>query len=265
MRKIYFVLFSIMLVCVGCQWNLSNTNAENNNGRITIERFDRLERHFLTSGDIAALQQMKTDYPVQTQTLIEHVLRLGHVDEPDINDRFLVFFQDSTLQALIGDVEKQYSNMSDLEKELSKAFQRLEEMIPTMQTPKVYAQIGSLDQSIVVGEGLLGISLDKYLGTNHPIYLRYGYTAKQRAMMKRDFIVPDCLGFYLLSLYPFTNETFADEQTAKAYADEHMAKIQYVVNKALGRNAFNSDKVKDIEQYMASHPKVSANELLAEK
>lgn len=254
-----------MLVCVGCQWNLSNTNDEKDNGRITIERFDRLERHFLTSGDIASLQQMKTDYPMQTQTLIEHVLRLGHMDEPDINNRFLVFFQDSTLQALIGDVEKQYANMSDLEKELSEAFRHLEEMIPIVQTPQVYAQIGSLDQSIVVGEGLLGISLDKYLGSNHPIYLRYGYTEKQRAMMKRDFIVPDCLSFYLLSLYPFIDQTFADEQAAKAYADEHMAKIQYVVNKAMGRKAFTRDKVKEVEQFMASHPKVSANELLAGK
>ncbi len=265
MRKIYFVLFSIMLFCVGCQWNLSSQNAEKDHGRISIERFDRLERHFLTSGDIAALQQMKTDYPVQTQTLIEHVLRLGHVDAPDINSRFLIFFQDSTLQALIEDVEKQYSDMSDLERELSEAFQRLEEMIPIVQTPKVYAQIGSLDQSIVVGDGLLGISLDKYLGTNHPIYLRYGYTEMQRAMMKRDYIVPDCLSFYLLSLYPFAEQSVDDELTAKAYADKHMAKIQYVVNKAMRRKVFNSENVKAVESYMASHPKESANELLAGK
>lgn len=253
MRKIYFILFSVMLACVGCQWNLSNTNTENGYANIVIERFDRLERHFLTSGDIAALQQMKTDYPVQTQTLIEHVLRLGHIDEPDINHRFLVFFQDSTLKMLIGDVEKQYADVSDLEKELSEAFQRLEEMIPTMQTPQVYAQIGSLDQSIVVGERMLGISLDKYLGTNHPIYIRYGYTDKQRAMMKREFIAPDCLSFYLLSLYPFTDET---------QNDEHMAKIQYVVNKAMNRKVFNRDKVKDVERYVDSHPKISVNELL---
>lgn len=256
MRKIYFILFSLMLACVGCQWNLSNSTTENDNGRIVIERYDRLERHFLTTGDTAALQQMKTDYPVQTQTLIENVLRLGHIDEPDINQRFLVFFQDSTLQALIGDVEKQYADLSDIEEQLSETFQRVEDMIPTLQMPQVYAQIGSLDQSIVVGEGLLGISLDKYLGTNHPIYLRYGYTDQQRAMMSREYIVPDCLGFYLLSLYPFTDES---------QADEHMAKIQYVVNKVMGRKIFTKDKVKDVEEYMDGNPRLSINELLMDK
>ena len=256
MRKIYFILFSLMLVCVGCQWNLSSTDAEKGNGRIAIERYDRLERHFLTSGDTTALQQMKADYPLQTRTLIEHVLRLGRLDEPDINHRFLVFFQDSTLQTLVGDVEKQYADMSDIEKQLTEAFQRLEEMIPTLQIPQVYAQIGSLDQSIVVGEGLLGISLDKYLGSNHPVYLRYGYTEKQRAMMKRESIVPDCLGFYLLSLYPFTDEELPDE---------HMARIQYVVNEAMNRKVFTTDKVKDVEQFIISYPRTSVNELLTGK
>ncbi len=245
-----------MLACVGCQWNLSKTDAEKGNGRIAIERYDRLEHHFLTSGDTTVLQQMKTDYPVQTQTLIENVLRLGLMDEPDIDHRFLVFFQDSTLLTLIGDVEKQYVDMSDIEEQLTEAFQRLEEMIPTLQLPQVYAQIGSLDQSIVVGEGLLGISLDKYLGTNYPIYLRYGYTDKQRAMMNREYIVPDCLGFYLLSLYPFTDD---------AQTDEHMAKIQYVVNKVMGRKIFTKDNVKGVEQYMSSNPKLSINELLMDK
>lgn len=242
-----------MLACVGCQWNLSNGDAEKESGRIAIERYDRLERHFLTSGDISALQQMKTEYPMQTRTLIEDVLRLGHVDEPDINNRFLVFFQDSTLQTLISDVEKQYADMSDIEKALSEAFARLEEMIPTLQQPHVYAQIGSLDQSIVVGEGMLGISLDKYLGKYHPVYLRYGYTERQREMMTREFIVPDCLGFYLLGFYPFADE---------AQAGEHMARIQYVVNKAMGHKVFTNDRVKAVEQYMKKNPETSVNELL---
>ncbi len=245
-----------MLACVGCQWNLSNPNAGKDNGRIVIQRYDQLERHFLTSGDIAALQQMKTEYPVQTRTLIEDVLRLGQVDEPNINQRFLLFFQDSTLQTIMGDVEKQFADMTDIEEQLTESFERLEEMIPTLQIPHVYAQIGSLDQSIVVGEGLLGISLDKYLGTQYSVYLRYGYTEVQREMMKRESIVPDCLGFYLLGLYPFTDEN---------KPGEHMAKIQYVVNRGMGRKIFNNEKVKAVEHYMANNPQLSVNELLTEK
>lgn len=240
-------------MCVACQWHLRNGDDADNKDRITIERYDRLERHFLMSGDVAALQQMNTEYPVQTRTLIEDVLRIGRVDESDIKIRLLSFFQDSTLQVLMSDVEKQYADISDVELELTDAFHRLSTMIPTLQAPRVYTQIGSLDQSIVVGEGLLGISLDKYLGINHPVYLRYGYTRKQREMMKREYIAPDCLGFYLLSLYPFPNDTLADD---------HMARIQYVVNKALERKIFQNDKVKAVEKEMARRPGLTIDKLL---
>ena len=71
-------------------------------------------------------------------------------------------------------------------------------------------------------------------------------------MMKRDYIVPDCLGFYLLSLYPIADE---------AHADTHMAKIQYVVNMTLGKKMFTNERVKSVERYMSSHPNTSVDEL----
>lgn len=243
-----------MLFCVGCQWQLRSGDNGNGNLHISIERYDRLEQNFLTSGDVSALQQMNTEYSVQTRTLIEDVLRIGHIDEPDISSRFISFFQDSTLQTLMTDVQKQYADMSDIEKELTDAFERLTNMIPTLLTPHVYTQIGSLDQSIVVGDRLLGISLDKYLGADYPVYMRYGYTEKQRTMMTRDFIVPDCLSFYLLSLYPFTDE---------AQVNMHMARIQYVVNKVTGRHIFNDENVKAVEAYVSSNPDISTDELLS--
>ncbi len=245
-----------MLACVSCQWHLSNSGNDDGDGKVAIERYDRLERHFLTSLDIAALQQMKTEYPVQTRMLIENVLQLGRVDEPDITTRFLSFFQDSTLQVLMADVEAQYSDVSDLEDQLTTAFGRLSEMSPSLHLPSVYTQIGSLDQSIVVGEGMLGISLDKYLGTDYPVYLRYGYTDRQRAMMTREYIVPDCIGFFLLSVYPI-GETES--------SDGHIARIQYVVNRVMGRKIFTDANVKAVEQAMARKPAATIDEILGSR
>ena len=252
MRKLYIFLFLVMTTCLGCQWHLRPSEEVKSDEGIVIERFDRSERLYLSTGDFAALQQMKTSYPVQTRTLIEDVLKLGQVNEPDINTRFLVFFQDSTLQTLISDVDVQYTDIEDLNTQLNKAFARLAKLIPGIQLPLVYTQIGSLDQSIVVGDGQLGISLDKYLGSDYPLYLRFGYTEEQRAMMTRHFIVPDCLGFYLLSLFPATD---GDEYS-------HIAKIQYVVNQIMERKVFSRQPVLDVEQFMRQNPRTSILDLL---
>ena len=153
-----------MMVCIGCQWQLNAKHADADEQRVCIHRFDRIESLFLTTGDRSALQQMNTYYPRQTRTLIEDVLQLGHVNDPGINGKFHSFFQDTTLQSMIVEVQRQYKDIDDLNDELTKAFQHLRDMMPSVDIPEVYTQIGSFDQSIIVGSNLLGISLDKYLG-----------------------------------------------------------------------------------------------------
>ncbi len=227
-----------MLSCIGCEWHLRSEEAMVDHA-IVIDRYDRTEALFLTTGDVSALGQMNTSYPEQTRMLIENLLQLGHVNDSDINSRFYQYFQDTTLQMLIADVKAQYADLSELDEQLSEAFARLQHLLPKIETPQVYAQIGSLDQSIVVGNGMLGISLDKYLGADYPLYQRYGYTEHQLRTMTREFIVPDCLGFYLLSLYPLAT----GHEPTQLEREHHMGAIQYVVNKAMNRKVFQNEHV----------------------
>jgi len=248
-----------MLVCIGCDWHFSNSHKESELP-IIIERYDRIESLYLTTGDFSALQQMNTGYPQQTRTLIEDVLKIGQVNEPEINVKFLNFYQDTTLQTLIASVEQQYANVDDLNKELSDAFERLREMLPDIEVPLIYTQIGSLDQSIIVGNGMLGISLDKYLGKDFPLYLRadYGYTESQRKAMTRQAIVPDCLGFYLLSLYPMPH----DRELTQLERDMHIGKVQWVVNQAMNRTVFNTLYTRTVGHYMKRNPKMKVAKML---
>ena len=257
-RQLFILVLLLMAVCMGCQWQAEKAEEHDQEQDVVIERYDRIESMYLSMADFAALHQMRTDYPVQTRTLIENVLQLGPVNDPEINNRLLVFFQDSTLQALVAEVERQYKDVGDLNKQLTNAFRRLSKLFPEIQLPHVYTQIGSLDQSIVVTDSLLGISLDKYLGADHPIYLRYGYTEQQRSMMTREYIVPDCLGFYLLSLYPLTDaESLSDEQHLW-----HMSKIQSVVNQVMGTRIFSNEYIEKLDDYMKSHPEMSTAKML---
>ena len=259
MRRIYILLLAVMLVCIGCEWRLTSSD-DKQEVRVAVERYDRIQSLYLTTGDFSALQQMNTVYPQQTRTLIEDVLKIGHVNDSEINLKFLAFYQDSTLQTLLAEAEQQYANMDDINQELTDAFARLQEMIPDIEVPLIYAQIGSLDQSVIVGNGLLGISLDKYLGKDYPLYLRedYGYTEEQRRVMTRQNIVPDCIGFYLLSLFPMPSE-YAQSQLGR---DMHIGKVQWVVNQAMNKTVFNTLYTRNVGHYMKSHPDVTTTELL---
>ena len=261
MRSLYIIVLFVLMACIGCQWQLKPTDEKSNSDEVVLARFDRAERLFLTTGDFAALQQMKTVYPIETRTLIEDVLQLGYVDQANINSRLLYFFQDSTLQTLLLDVEEQYHNVSDLNADLTQSFKRLVKMVPGLSIPHVYTQIGSLNQSIVVGDSMVGISLDKYLGRDYPIYLKYGYSERQRKMMTRQYIVPDCLAFYLLGHFPMTEE----ERDSLPLRDAHMSRIQYVVNKAMGRQVFTAPEVMHVTDSIKHHPEVSVVQLLTNR
>ncbi len=256
MHKIYYLLLIVMFGCISCEWQLMSDDDH----EVVVNRYDRIQSLYLTTGDFSALQQMNTVYPQQTRTLIEDVLHIGKVDDQQINTKFLRFYQDSTLQALIAESEQQYANMEDINKALTAAFKFLREHIAGFETPEVYAQIGSLDQSVIVGNNSIGICLDKYLGSDCALYQNphYGYTKSQLAMMKREYIVPDCIGFYLLSLYPMPQDRALSQQER----DTHIGKILWVVNQATGKRQFNNLYTRMVERFMKHHPHLSYDQML---
>ncbi|HCN53779.1 MAG TPA: gliding motility protein GldB [Prevotella sp.] len=257
MKKIYGLLFLSMVLCMACEFKFKPNENDDQNTPIEVKRYDRLESRYLTTGDFSALQEMNTEYPLETRTLIEKVLQIGTVDDPEISTKFLRFYQDSTLQSLITNCETEYANMDDINQQLNDAFDQLQKWLPDLPRPMVYTQITSLDQSIIIGEKTIGISLDKYMGENYPLYKKY-YTYEQMKTMTRKYIVPDCLSFYLLSLYPMENF----DSRPQLEKDLHMAKVLWVVNEAMGIQFFKSKYTALVSRYMHRHPATTIAQLL---
>ena len=258
LNRLYYILLLLCVFCASCDFKLKANDDDDDPSAMKVERYDRLESRYVITGDFSALQQMNTEYPIETRTLVEKMLRIGDVSDHDISERFLRFYQDSTLQTLVSDVELEYANMEDINDGLRKSFTKLRKWIPKIPLPRIYTQIGALDQSVVVGDQIIGISLDKYMGAKYPIYKKFSYSKEQLETMNRSYIVPDCVSFYLLSIYPLKNH---DSRT-QLEKDLHMGKIMWVTNKALGSDVFDTDYVRIISRYMKKHPDISVQQLL---
>ena len=258
MKSLYYIIScTILFLFVSCGLKLKQNDDRNANERIEVRRYDLTETRYLTTGDFAALQQLNTDYPRETRILIEDILQLGEISDPEINSKFLNYYQDSILQRIISDVELQYADMDDVNKQLTKSFRKLKKLIPDMKMPYVYSQIGALNQSIIVVDSSIGIFLDKYLGADYPLYRKF-YTQEQRKYMSREYIVSDCMSFYLLSLYPYK----LLKDNSRKSREIHTSKIMWAVNTAVGRKLFDTKYVNKIEKYMSSHKSLTLDELL---
>ena len=111
-----------------------------------------------------------------------------------------------------------------------------------------------------MGNNSIGICLDKYLGTNFSLYKRpdYGYSDEQRRMMDRKYIVPDCIGFYLLSLYPMP----LDSGMTQKERDIYIGKIQWVVDEAMGEEVFATRFTRMAGRYMKRNKNATVDQLL---
>ena len=73
--------------------------------------------------------------------------------------------------------------------------------------------------------------------------------------------MPDCLTFYLLSIYPmddFDNRPQLDR-------DLHMGKIMWAVNKAMCKEVFTTNYVKTISDFVKRNPKITVRQLLEDE
>ena len=224
------LLIILCVFAVACRMGTGeNALLHNEENGISIVRYDKLQNEYVRSNSFSALQKMNMEYRQPTKILIEEVLGLGQVNDDTIYLRLRTFYSDTTLLRLMADVETRFPDLGEVEKGLTKGFKRLKKEVPDIKIPNVYSQISAFNESVVLSDTLLGISLDKYMGEDYPLYKRFYYDYQCRSM-RPDRIVPDCFVFYLLSKYAFPFQ----EGSCLLDMMLHYGKINYVVQKLLG-------------------------------
>lgn len=166
--------------------------------KISVLRFDKLMNDYIMLNSFSSLQKMKTEFAEEMQVLEEDVLGIGQVTDTDIDKRLITYFTKEPNKQVMKDALVEFEYLDDIEEQLTKSFYKLKKEIPSLEIPRIYAQISGLNESVVVNKSSIGFSIDKYLGSNYPIYKRY-YYPYQRKTMSKEFIVPDCLFYFLFS------------------------------------------------------------------
>ncbi len=170
-----------------------------------IFRYDKLLNDYVAYNSLSALQRLTGEYREHTRILVEEVLKVASVDDEDCNRKLQAIYSDSLLSRLTHDVLEKYDQMDEYEQQFHKAFSNMQKMLPGLQRPVLYAQISALNESIVVQDSLVGISLDKYMGSDYPLYEHF-FHEYQRGGLRPDRMLPDVIKFYLIAAYPFPED-----------------------------------------------------------
>ena len=155
LSKILF-FFEFIIIFIGCGTvDEKKSKIESIHVSISIDRFD-IKFH---RSDAQAIPKLKASYP--------------YLFPAEFDDNVWAKRQKDSLQLLIQEaVENHFKDLSEIEKGLSSVFQHILYYFPEIEPPHVIGLTNNVDYQIktVYADSLLLLSLDTFLGSNHPLY-----------------------------------------------------------------------------------------------
>ena len=172
---------------------------------MSVNRFDQFLFQLVETNDTTLQTELSRRYPHMLDILGKGVLNMKSPAMPGFFDRLVNFYSEPTLKQLYADALHTYTEISSIEQALGNGFAWLKACFPSMPLPAVYMHVSGFNQNILVGDSLLSVSIDKYLGEDFPLYQEFFYDYQRRLMLP-ELLVPDCIAGWLMSEYPFTGK-----------------------------------------------------------
>lgn len=166
-------LMGILILFSSCKQSTFDTGLDKNvNLRYTRFDviFDSLRTHFADSG----LTSLMTRYPDWLSLYSSQIIRTGTINSAQFPANIAAFFAYPEYLEVTQSIQHNFPNDSSLYSPLQKAFSYYHRYFPQDTLPDIYTYNGGFNQSIVLGEGFIGIGLDKYLGTDSRFYTQLG-------------------------------------------------------------------------------------------
>ncbi len=200
----YFSFVLIVFLFSACNNGRKAPDVSDIEMNISVKRFEKELFNLKKNPDFDSFKKKYADF---LNLYSRKVITLGDPNDSNYVEYLNKFLFDTTMTQVAERVEAVFPNLQQQEKELNAAFRYIKHYFPKKIIPNIYAQISGFNQSVVVADNIIGISLDKYLGADcefysylqTPMYMRKNYEAK--------YIAEDIVLAYGLTEFPFRPKT----------------------------------------------------------
>lgn len=206
------LLIILLFLLVTCKNKDSAPDVSKIKIDLKVQRFDRDFFSIDTNNIVAGLDQIHNKYPVLTSIFLNNVLGLDSSSTIPGVKHFI-----SLSGRLYDTVNTVFKNTDDFEKDFKKAFQYLNYYFPKYPIPVINTIAGPVDAMAqsetgptpdFLAPGILGISLQFYLGKNFSVYsdpffienVAPGYRSRR---FSREYIVADGMQLFVNDLFPY--------------------------------------------------------------
>lgn len=192
MRFLFAFLMVLPLFFSCSDKNETNIDLSKINVDFSVKRYDI---DFYTASK-ETLPRVKNQYPYL-------------FPEAFIDSLALLKINDSLEQELFTETQKVYKDFSFQERQITSLFKHIKYYNPQFRAPNVVTMLTNIDYNsrVIYADSLLLISLDVYLGENHPFYADYPKYIKQNNT-KEHLVVDVANALIDQQVYPLNTRSF---------------------------------------------------------
>ncbi|MEO6884408.1 MAG: hypothetical protein ABI199_10350 [Bacteroidia bacterium] len=220
----------VLLFFTSCSHNRLDVDVS----KITIPevKVDRLDQEiFQLSPNNTALESQKLEkkYGIFYAHLISNFINDGGIKDTSYLTSLKRFITDPSMREAYDSCEKKFANVSFLQTGLTDAFKHFKYYFPEKKIPKkVVVLMSGFNYSVVNFDGVLGVCLEMYLGSNCRFYPMLQLPQYKTIDMSAPYMVSDCVKGWMNTEFP-QNETKNNFLTNII----HAGKILYVTDAML--------------------------------
>ena len=195
MRKIFLsniLLFLILCLIASCKSGHYKVDTSGIDVEIEIMRLEKDLFSVNPDAIPAMVPELRQKYRGFLQ-LFSYVINTGDVNDSSFSDFLVRFCTDRQNNEVYNTTMQVFPDLTETGKKLSSAFRYYRYYFPERSVPRVYSCISGFNNSIITGDSILGIGLDRYLGADSEYYPRLGIYKYISDRMTPSNIVPDCI------------------------------------------------------------------------
>jgi hypothetical protein len=219
-----FLALCLIPVMPSCKRNPYRVNISAVSAGVEITR---LEKDLFEPDPLAvpaAIPELRKKYGTFLQ-LFSYVINAGSVSDTSFSSSLVNFCTDKLNNEVYQSVMQLYPDVTAIESDLAKAFRHYKYYFPGKSIPSIHTCITGFNNSLIIGDSVIGIGLDRYLGKESGYYERLQIYRYLAIRMNPWNIVPDCMYAWGTSEWDLASMGYSKDDVMTEMI--HEGKIRY--------------------------------------
>jgi len=182
-------VISVLLLissCNSCHNNPLKVDISEIPFEIKTQRLDRDIFENNPDSLLAAIPALRKKYGTFFDTYCQSIINIRSVNDTALSFALKSFSTDPDMRDIYKETQRQYADISFLDKELTSAFRHYKYYFPDSNPPTVVADFSGLNYAVFTTDSVLAIGLEMFLGENSVYYQMLGLPQYMTRNMNRE-------------------------------------------------------------------------------